>query len=190
MLLRICLVALLLAACSDGASPTTTNAPPTTAGGVESTPLDPSTTTSVPVTSTQPPPVTLPPDVPQQLRDFEIARILLDGAELLVAVADSGDRRRQGLMGVEMLGDLDGMLFVFERDTTGGFWMKDTLLPLDIAFFTTDGEFVDGFPMEPCTTASCPTYQPSSAYRYALEVPLGDMPDDVATLQVRPEPSP
>ena len=68
--------------------------------------------------------------------------------------------------------------------------MKDTLLPLDIAFFTAEGAFVDGFTMEPCTTASCPSYQPSGAYRYALEVPSGDMPDGVELLEVRLEPSP
>jgi uncharacterized membrane protein (UPF0127 family) len=128
--------------------------------------------------------------VPEQLRDFEVSSIALDGQELLVAIADSGELRRQGLMRVETLGDLDGMLFVFERNTTAGFWMKDTLLPLDIAFFTAEGAYVDSFSMEPCTTPSCPSYQPGGAYRYALEVPLGQMPEKIELLELRPEPSP
>ena len=85
-------------------------------------------------------------------------------------------------MNLESRGDLDGMLFVFEQDTSGGFWMKNTLIPLDIAFFAVDGTFVDGFEMQPCTTDECPTYTPSGAYRYALELPLGAMPDEVLQL--------
>jgi uncharacterized membrane protein (UPF0127 family) len=108
--------------------------------------------------------------------------IRLDGDELLVAVADTPPLRQVGLMNVADLGDLDGMLFVFEADSSGGFWMKDTLIPLDIAFFEADGSFVDGFLMEPCTTTDCPTYRPSGPYRYALEVPAGRMPATVATL--------
>ncbi len=108
----------------------------------------------------------------------------LDGVAYSVAVADTGELRRQGLMGVTDLGSLDGMLFVFGSDTTGGFWMKDTLLPLDIAFFAADGSFVDGFVMEPCTTPSCPSYRPSGAYRYAVEMPAGNMPQAVEQLEL------
>jgi uncharacterized membrane protein (UPF0127 family) len=129
------------------------------------------------------------PNVPEQLGGFELATVALDGRELLVAVADSGELRRRGLMGVETLGDLDGMIFVFDRDTTGGFWMKDTLVPLDIAFFTAGGAFVDGFSMEPCITTDCPTYRPNGAYRYALEVPRGEMPEEIELLEFRPGPS-
>ena len=47
-------------------------------------------------------------------------------------------------------------------------------VPLSIAWFGADGAFVDRADMEPCPTgATCPTFAPSGAYRYAVEVPLG-----------------
>ncbi|RPI22311.1 MAG: hypothetical protein EHM57_05495, partial [Actinobacteria bacterium] len=54
-----------------------------------------------------------------------------------------------------------------------GFWMKNTLLPLDIAFFAGDGSFVDRLTMEPCPGDPCPVYRPSGPYRLAVEVPAG-----------------
>lgn len=87
-------------------------------------------------------------------------------------------------MFVEDLMELDGMLFVFEEDTSGGFWMKNTLLALDIAFFDADGRFVDGFVMEPCMTEECPTYFPEGRYRYALEMEEGTMPESPQLLRV------
>lgn len=90
-----------------------------------------------------------------------------------MAVADDASERAQGLMGVEDLGDVHGMLFVFPGDTTAGFWMKGTLLALDIAFFASDGSLVDLVEMTPCTADPCPTYLAAGPYRYALEVPAG-----------------
>mgnify|MGYP001817915683 CR=1 FL=1 len=90
-----------------------------------------------------------------------------------VALADTADLRRQGLMGVTDLGGLRGMLFSWPDDTTGGFWMKDTLIPLDIAFFAADGSLVDLLSMVPCEADPCPSYRPSGSYRSALEVPAG-----------------
>lgn len=116
------------------------------------------------------------PLIPGPLASLAIDTVELDGRSLLVAIADTPELRRQGLMNIADLLDLDGMLFVFADESTGGFWMKDTLIPLDIAFFDGSGAFVDGFVMEPCTTDDCPTYRPSGSYRYALEVAAGDMP--------------
>jgi uncharacterized protein len=90
-----------------------------------------------------------------------------------VAVADDAGERAQGLKGVERLGDLRGMLFVFPEDTSAGFWMKGTPLALDIAFFAADGSLVGVLSMTPCPGEDCPIYQPAGAYRYALEVPAG-----------------
>lgn len=73
-------------------------------------------------------------------------------------------------MGVEDLGDLDGMLFVFPGDSRSGFWMKDTLIPLAIGFYDEFGTLVDAFVMEPCRSDPCPVHMPSGTYRYAVEV--------------------
>ncbi len=106
---------------------------------------------------------------------FDVAAITIDGQEMAVAIADTPALRSQGLMGVTDLGGLDGMLFVFEEATDGGFWMKDTLIALDIAFFEAGGAFVDGFTMEPCAEDPCPVYHPTGTYRYAVETPAGDL---------------
>ena len=96
-------------------------------------------------------------------------------------VADSEDLREQGLMGVTdaHLAGYDGMLFVFEGDSNNGFWMKDTLIPLSIAFADADGAVVGTADMAPCPagTASCPITRPGSPYRYAVEVPPGALDD-------------
>jgi uncharacterized membrane protein (UPF0127 family) len=51
--------------------------------------------------------------------------------------------------------------------------MKNTLIPLDVAFFTVEGVLVDLLRMEPCTADPCPIYQPRGEYRYALETEVG-----------------
>ena len=77
-------------------------------------------------------------------------------------------------MVVDDLLDLDGMLFVWETDSGGGFWMRDTVLPLDIAFFAVDGTLVNTFPMEPCDLGNdCPVYPAGGTYRFALETVQG-----------------
>lgn len=114
-------------------------------------------------------------DEPAGLDGFDTAAIQIDDQQLAVAVADTRALRSQGLMGVTDLGGLDGMLFAFDESSDGGFWMKDTLISLDIAFFDTDGLFVDAFTMRPCTENPCPVYRPSGAYRHAVEVPAGDL---------------
>ncbi len=109
------------------------------------------------------------------LGEFPTTQIMVGDRAMTVAVADTPEQRSQGLMGVTDLDGLDGMLFVFQTDSGVGFWMKDTLIPLDIAFFTVDGEFVDRLTMEPCTADPCPTYQPAGPYRFALEAPAGGL---------------
>jgi uncharacterized membrane protein (UPF0127 family) len=68
----------------------------------------------------------------------------------------------------------DGMLFVFPEDTRGGFWMKNTLVPLTIVFFNADGKRVRKLSMTPCRQESCPIYSPGRGYRFALELRASD----------------
>ena len=65
------------------------------------------------------------------------------------------------------------MVFVFERPENGSFWMKNTLIPLSIAFFDADGRILRILDMEPCEADPCPVYDPEVAYRGALEVNKG-----------------
>jgi uncharacterized membrane protein (UPF0127 family) len=98
--------------------------------------------------------------------------------EFCVWVAESSDEHQRGLMEVTSLGGADGMLFRFPGDYTGAFWMKNTVLPLSIAFFAGDGAFVSATDMEPCppTTETCPLYQADGPYTDAIEVVQGDLP--------------
>jgi uncharacterized membrane protein (UPF0127 family) len=102
-----------------------------------------------------------------------VAAVEVGGEDWQVAVADTADLRRQGLREVDDLGDVDGMLFEFDRETTAAFTMRDTLIPLDIAFFAIDGSLVDRLSMVPCTEEPCPTYRSSGPYRFAVETSAG-----------------
>ena len=70
----------------------------------------------------------------------------------------------------------DGMLFRLQADTTVTFYMKDTPLPLSIAWFDGNGEFVSATDMDPCLGRDdCPLYPAARPYRYALEVRRGGL---------------
>lgn len=108
---------------------------------------------------------------------------MVGGEDWTVALAATPQERAQGLMFVTDLGDVDGMLFVFDRESSGGFWMKDTLIPLDIAFFRADGTVVDVLSMVPCEEDPCPVYTPVGPYFYALETVPGrfdDLPEELS----------
>ncbi|MEW9053612.1 MAG: DUF192 domain-containing protein [Neobacillus sp.] len=93
--------------------------------------------------------------------------------KLTVQVADTPEKRDKGLMFIEKLSENEGMLFVFSGKTYGGFWMKNTLIPLSIAFLDSDGKILKILDMQPCKEGYCPTYDPELFYDYALEVNLG-----------------
>jgi len=103
-----------------------------------------------------------------------------DGEELLrvaAVVADTPAARARGLMGVEAFPDGVGMLFLFPDASGGGspgFWMLDTLVPLDIAF-AAGGVVVGVATMLPCPGPPCPITHPGVDYDVALEVAAGSL---------------
>jgi uncharacterized membrane protein (UPF0127 family) len=90
-----------------------------------------------------------------------------------VEIADSPAEQARGLMGRTRLASDSGMVFVFAQDTRAGFWMKDTLIPLSIAFYDRTGRIVRILDMTPCKQDPCRVYGPGVAYRGALEVERG-----------------
>ena len=92
---------------------------------------------------------------------------------IAVEIADSASEREHGLMGRTSLPADAGMAFLFPEDQTGSFWMKDTLIPLSVAFYSADGRILKILDMEPCDADPCPLYDPGVAYRGALEVNQG-----------------
>ena len=97
-------------------------------------------------------------------------RFAVGGAELHVQVAANDEARQRGLMGVTELPPDEGMAFTWDAPTTATFWMKDTLIPLSIAFWGGDGRLLDILEMEPCTADPCPTYSSRAPYTHALEM--------------------
>jgi uncharacterized membrane protein (UPF0127 family) len=96
--------------------------------------------------------------------------LMLDGVRFDPELALTPAQRSRGLM-FRKRAPADGMLFVFPTDTTGGFWMKNTLVPLTIAFYDARGNRVRKFLMTPCRADPCRIYDPGRRYRFALELP-------------------
>jgi uncharacterized membrane protein (UPF0127 family) len=95
------------------------------------------------------------------------------GDRLHVRIAETQPERAAGLMHVMALAQDDGMVFVFDGLVTDGFWMKDTLIPLSVAFVGEDGRIISESDMDPCTADPCPTYPASGPYTMAIEANLG-----------------
>lgn len=89
---------------------------------------------------------------------------------LYVEIADTPEKQETGLMHRTALAADQGMLFVFPSETTIPFWMRDTLLPLSIAFIAGDGTIVDIQDMQPLDET---LHNPARPYVYALEVNQG-----------------
>ena len=91
--------------------------------------------------------------------------------EVEAEIADSGTERERGLMERTALAEDAGMLFVFGRERRLSFWMKNTLIPLSIAYIDAEGRIVDIEDMEPLDDQTKhPSAEPS---KYALEVNQG-----------------
>lgn len=76
-------------------------------------------------------------------------KIEIGDREYNVTCARTEEERIKGLQGVTEMKDDEGMLFFFEEPQTVGFWMKDTLIPLDIIFINEDMEVISVYQGEP-----------------------------------------
>jgi uncharacterized membrane protein (UPF0127 family) len=102
------------------------------------------------------------------------AQLKLDGVPFRPELALTSGQQQRGLM-FRRKAPADGMLFVFSQATSGGFWMKNTLVPLTIVFFDTAGRRVRTMSMTPCRKDPCRIYDPGKQYRYALELSATDL---------------
>ncbi len=94
----------------------------------------------------------------------------INGRPLTVEIARSAKQRQQGLMHRDKLDWNNGMLFIFENDKVLSFWMKDTKIPLSIAFIDKYGKVTDIFDMEPYSLEAVTS---TGKCRYAIEVNKG-----------------
>jgi uncharacterized membrane protein (UPF0127 family) len=103
-----------------------------------------------------------------------------DAGEVLewcLLLAAAAEQYAQGLMNVVDLGEYAGMLFDFPADTDGGFWMRNTPMPLSIAYLDAEGGIVSTADMDPCLDPGdqCPGYPPEGVYNDTVEVPQGGL---------------
>ena len=114
-----------------------------------------------------------PDQIPPSLRGRPLTFAEIGDLELRVAVADTPESRRLGLMGVDDFGAVDGMVFVYDAPTDTSFYMKDVLMPLDIAFVSAEGTVIGVLAMPLCEADPCPTYRSPAPFVWALETPAG-----------------
>ncbi len=96
--------------------------------------------------------------------------ITINQWKITVEIADTRESQEKGLMNRKSLDEDKGMLFVYDRDSRKSFWMKNTLIPLSIAYIAADGTIREIYDMEPLSTR---TVDSRYSVRYALEVNQG-----------------
>ncbi|MBW2987466.1 DUF192 domain-containing protein [Candidatus Woesearchaeota archaeon] len=93
----------------------------------------------------------------------------IDGQKIDVEIADTPLERSEGLMDRKALCDTCGMLFIMDKEAKHSFWMKNTLIPLDMVFIDSDLVVVDVLQAIPCTEEPCAHYTPKEDALYVLE---------------------
>ena len=89
---------------------------------------------------------------------------------LRVEVAETDEARRTGLMFRRQLGENSGMLFVYDTEQAWAMWMRNTYVPLSVAFIDRKGKIINIEDMQPQTDD---THQSAGPAKYALEVNQG-----------------
>ncbi len=167
LLVAVALVGVLAAACTSTSSPDDGALPTTTVMTVPGSIVE----------------HTGPRQLLEGFEEITVTVTAEDGSTRVwcLLLAATPETRERGLMHVTdpALGGYDGMLFSFDEDGTGGFWMKNTRLPLSIAYLDGEGDIVSTADMAPCPdgTERCPGYPPEGPYRSAIEVVQGRLTD-------------
>lgn len=166
------LLAVALAGCrgDEGTAPGAGDASAASPAAAEETTASPGgTTASAEGVAGQ----TLWGEIPQPRLPTGRVTIAASGGEAVVVeaeIADGNRERFRGLMARERLREGEGMLFVFGDERPRNFTMRNTLVPLSIAYISAEGRIVSIVDMEPLTAGPYPSGEPA---RYALEVPQG-----------------
>ncbi|MCB1192740.1 MAG: DUF192 domain-containing protein [Leptospiraceae bacterium] len=101
----------------------------------------------------------------------EVVTILVDDKPLQVEIANTPSKRQRGLMYRKSLKQNEGMLFIFPEADYLSFWMKNTYIPLSIAFFNQDRRLINIHEMKANQTKEL--YYSNELAIYALEVNQG-----------------
>lgn len=101
------------------------------------------------------------------------ATATMAGTKIQLEVAQTPEQQAMGLMYRTSLADDRGMLFVFNPPRPVGFWMKNTLIPLDMVFLRKGVVMDISANVPPCTTDPCPTYGPGRPVDQVIELRAG-----------------
>ena len=103
-------------------------------------------------------------------------RVSINDVSYLVELADDDNERAMGLMYRKEMSDNEGMLFIFPDSQMRAFWMKNTLIPLDILYFDDNKKLINiSENTPPCknTSTRCPNYPSTKPAKYVLEINAG-----------------
>ncbi len=95
--------------------------------------------------------------------------VKINEERIIVELAKTDHEIQQGLMFKNNLCDDCGMLFIFNEENKHSFWMKNTIIPLDIIFISSNFEVVDLLHAVPCIEDPCEYYVPNEGALYVLE---------------------
>lgn len=101
------------------------------------------------------------------------SKLTIGTQSFYIEVVDTPELRQQGLMHRESMAANRGMLFVWEEEQPRTFWMKNTLIPLDMIWINEAKEIVDIQAAEPCKVENCPHYRGKAPAKYVLELNQG-----------------
>ncbi|HAK54468.1 MAG: DUF192 domain-containing protein [Vicinamibacterales bacterium] len=114
------------------------------------------------------------PSPAEQAAGSSGAVVFPDDTRVRVEIADTAATRERGLMFRESMAENEGMIFVFDASGFYPFWMKDTLIPLDMLWVDAGGRVVSiANSVPPCRADPCPTYSPEADALYVVEVVSG-----------------
>lgn len=116
----------------------------------------------------------LHPPASSETNNIAIDKVVINNVAFDIELADTPKKRSRGLAGREELDSQEGMLFVYPHEDYYSFWMKDTLIPLDIIWISADRQVVDFIeyaqPQGARRADQLPRYKPNRKAKFVLEV--------------------
>lgn len=108
--------------------------------------------------------------------EADFYRVTAGNRIFIAQVAVTPAEKQLGLMYRSGLEPNTGLLMIFQREHRVPIWMKNMLIPIDVAWISSSGEVVDKMTLPLCHVNPCQTYSPRMPARYVLEVAAGSFP--------------
>ena len=109
----------------------------------------------------------------------------IDEEKIMIELARTNSERQLGLMFRNKLCDNCGMLFIFDEEIKHSFWMKNTLIPLDMIFINSNLRIADILHAVPCVESPCKFYVPNENALYVLETNENKFNDTIIGQEIK-----